>query len=481
MSDFCAIDPNPDGSPIKAAALGFVTASDPRVTLPPPTAQSVPTQTAPTPEENAANAKEAVRTATVKFGVWQRLKLKLWAWHTKRTGPEVWSPVYRASVGGILAVAAVICTMSVPIILLIPSGGLLLLLGLFFVLCMFLLLSGELYSGDFVGFFNTNAPRFGNKIKRCIPFDLKQRLEKIKDGNEEPFLVVKGVFSRRFPQYSLARKLADVPGRPTRKSVKEAAAKLIDKGYYDLVASGLIAATDTELRRKLDKDVPYRDFITETAAEISQFAEGTDMYLRYRTATPEMPPATAGDNTAARIIVFACIENPIADPIYLVRVDDVLNEMPDKKRNLLYDPDFNIFDKWNTPEVDTQPGPNPNKRILHRGVSNADWLTFDPNRICSIRSKDADHNAAIGALMEAIQDAVAKKKVREIVLRRGDALVVDNYRALTRRQEHGYAYLVFKPFMGERRRPPVRWLRIYYGFPKRPTDVAKPPTNAAKS
>ena len=68
--------------------------------------------------------------------------------------------------------------------------------------------------------------------------------------------------------------------------------------------------------------------------------------------------------------------------------------------------------------------------------------------------------------MASIQQ-IAATSARPIVLRRGDALLVDNYRALTRRQEHGYAYIVFKPFMRKRRRPPIRWLRTYYGFPKK--------------
>ena len=76
------------------------------------------------------------------------------------------------------------------------------------------------------------------------------------------------------------------------------------------------------------------------------------MHLRYRTATPELPPATAGLNTAARIIVFACIENPIADPIYLIRADEVINEMPAEKKNLLYEPNFDIFDRWTLRHTD---------------------------------------------------------------------------------------------------------------------------------
>ena len=106
-----------------------------------------------------------------------------------------------------------------------------------------------------------------------------------------------------------------------------------------------------------------------------------------------------------------------------------------------------------------QPGPGNNKSILHRGT---DWLSFDPNRMCPANI-DTIHNSVMGALLQSIQK-VATTSARKIVLRRGDALIVDNYRALTRRQEHGYPSFVVNPWM--RSRPPIRWLRVYYGFPR---------------
>ena len=62
--------------------------------------------------------------------------------------------------------------------------------------------------------------------------------------------------------------------------MREKAEALLEKGRYDLVASALIAATKTELRRKLDTHTPYRDYITEVSAEINQFDDRPDMHLR---------------------------------------------------------------------------------------------------------------------------------------------------------------------------------------------------------
>jgi hypothetical protein len=462
MIDSYAIDGKTNGGQHPASAGGFVTPSSQDASHPTSTVQNPTAQAVSTPEDSATAAEKAVRAATVELNVWQRFwvrfRLRLAAWHAKRTGPETWSPRERF----VFLVYFVAC---------LPIS-----LPLYLLYVLYLMFTHRSYpDDDYEAFFNLNAFSFGSKIKRHIPSRLKRRLKGVIDGRGEPFLVVRGVFSRRFPQASLIRKLEDDDDPdlkfPNRKKVGDRVTALLEKGHYNLVASALIAATETELRRKLDKDAPYRDYLTETTAEINQFIDGTDMHLRYRTATPEMPPVIGGENTAARIIVFACIENPIADPIYLIRVDDVIDELSarDEKsstrnKNLLREQGFSIFDKWNAPQLSMQPGPNPNACILHDGPSETDWLSFDPNRICPA-TMDAVHNSAIGALMESIQK-VAATRARKIVLRRGDALIVDNYRALTRRQQHGYEYFVVNP-PWMRNRPPIRWLRVYYGFPKK--------------
>jgi hypothetical protein len=424
MVDLRELDGRDDESQHPDSANGALAIRGQESSNPVLSAQSIPAQTAVTPGDSATAAKraaeKAVRAQTFKFSLWLRTQLRYEAWRAKQTGAQsrlLWwllpMKYDRRSAQG-------------------PDPA-----------------SRRL--NGFEEYFANNASLFGDSIydgiKPRISSLLAERLGSLINSDGEPFLIIRGVFSRRFLQASLTRIQKDNP---------EKAEALLEKDH--LVAAALIAATKTSLRRKLDAHTPYRDYFTEVSAEINQFDDRPDMHLRYRTASPELPPAPAGLNTAARIIVFACIENPIADPIYLIRADEVIRAMPAEKRDLLYQPDFDIFDRW-TRDIRMQPGPGDNKSILHRGT---DWLSFDPNRVCPANI-DAIHNSAIGALLESIR-TVAAKSARKIVLRRGDALIVDNYRALTRRQEHGYASFVVKSLW--MRGPPIRWLRAYYGFPR---------------
>jgi hypothetical protein len=249
-----------NGSQHPASGNGFIATSDHDASHLVPPAQSTPAQTAAAGEEDAADAEKAVRAQTIKFGFWRRGWLRYVAWWAKNTGGEFrlfwW---FRPKKFG---------------------------------------------RKSFKEYFTNNASLFGDLIYEEIrPSALTQRLEALISSHEEPFLIVRGVFSRRFLQASLTRTQNDDGEEPER---------LLEKRRYDLVASALIAATKTALRRKLEQDTPHRDYLTEVSAEINQFVDGKDMHLRHRTATPELPPANEGLNTAARIIVFACIENPIA-------------------------------------------------------------------------------------------------------------------------------------------------------------------------
>ena len=207
----------------------------------------------------------------------------------------------------------------------------------------------------------------------------------------------------------------------------------------NVAASGLIAATKTILRRKLDTDTPYHDYFTEVSTENNRFDDRRDMHLHYRTATPKLPPGIAGLNTAARIIVFTCIENPLADPIYLIRADDVIGAIPPDKRNSFCMSQISIS------SID---GPLTATCNSSRVVTSA-FCTAGPIGYHSTRSRiwsdntDALHNSAIGTLSESIRK-VAATSARKIVLRRGDALIVDNYRALTSRREQSFVSYRFQ-------------------------------------
>jgi hypothetical protein len=322
---------------------------------------------------------------------------------------------------------------------------------------------GDYGRDGFDKFFNENAYRFGEKIKEHLPSGLQQQLKGFIDGGGELFLIVRGVFSRRVLQQSFTKALEDDPSYPSRKIVGYAATKLLDENRYNLIASGLIAATGAELRQKLVDNAVYHDFITATGAEKNPFVNDPDMYLRYRTANPGRPLAASSDGKAARIILFACVENPIADPIYLIRADEVVSRLLEEHRRLLREASFCFFDDWD-PATLVRNRLNEAKRILYDGPSETDpWLSFDPQSFDpEYERTTAAQLSAVAALMASIRKTGATS-ARKIVLRRGDALIVDNYRALTRRYEQGHTYFNFRP-LG---RPPIRWLRIYRGYPKR--------------
>ena len=373
----------------------------------------------------AVTPDEVVDTQAIDFGFWlriwqrywQRRWLRFWAWYSKRTrAGERW-----------------------------------------------LLLSWDSGQDEFKRYFNENACRFGENLKKHVPKKLERRLEEFIDGGGEPFLIIRGVFSRRYPQLSLTAALESDPANPLRKIAEKRAERLLDKKRFNLIASGLIAATGTELRFKQPTQNVYRDYITSVETEKNQFVEGGDLSLYYRTATPEQPPErTGGAGMAARVILFACVENPIADPIYLIRADEVVARLSDEERKLLKDDSYYFFDNWNPKSLVTA-RINKAKHVLYNEhVAAEPWLSFDPNRLWAEFDKTtAAHRLAIVALMESIRH-VGASSARKIVLNRGDALIVDNYRALTCRHERGHFY--FDPWpLG---RPRLRWLRVYYGFPK---------------
>ena len=424
MIDFCSIDEKSDADQQSASVRGVARADSQDASQPTTAVQNVPAQTgaAPAQSENIT-PEEAVRAATIDFNIlkryWVRRQLRYWAWYAKRTRAGEQS----------------------------------------------LLLSWDHGPDEFEGYFRTNAFRFGQKIDKHVPSSLKQRLEGFVSGSGEPFLIIRGVFSRTTPP-RFAKTLDDDPKDPPRKIVGETAKRLLYKGHFNLIASALVAAAGAKLRPKLSTDPVYRDFFTDIGAEKNQFGDGSDMHLRYRTATPEKTPMANGDNeaAAARVLLFACIENPIADPIYLIRADQVVSRLSDKHRNRLQETRFFFFDNWASDTIEHNKL-SKMKRILYDGSSKTDpWVSFDSNRFAPKDEEGTtEHRSAVSALMASIRQVAAESE-RKIVLHQGDALIVDNYRALTRRHEHGHVCLDFRPLLFFR--PPVRWLRVYYGFPK---------------
>ena len=164
-----------------------------------------------------------------------------------------------------------------------------------------------------------------------------------------------------------------------------------------------------------------------------------------------------------RVVVYACIENSIADPVYLLRTSDIvacLRERNPDALEILRQSDFGFYDK-RSPATFAHVQANLVKPILFDAHSAADpRLAYDPERLNldHLRTLPAQLSA-VDALISSIQKC-AVKKAHKIVLQRGDALVIDNYRALTHRHEPVHHTFDIRSIG----RPALRWLRFYYGF-----------------
>lgn len=304
---------------------------------------------------------------------------------------------------------------------------------------------------NFADFFDSNSGMFGDKLKMHVPAAVRWRLERLTTEYGEPFLVLRGVFSRRFPQASLAAGL-DADRKPG-----PAARRLLYRRRYDLIASALVAATGTTLTNRLRRHPVVTNYVSNPAAEQTRFTDGSDMPMRYRTETAENSPTQAGSGEGARIVLLACIENATAVPVYLIRADDVVANLSPEQCALLREMCFTGFVGWHDGIlVPTQI--NQEKSIL----SGSDWLAFDPNRLdINAHALSENHRGAVCALMKSIRD-VGAVQARRIVLRRGDALVVDNYRALMCRRAPKSEVIGLNPWAFGR--PLLRWLRLYHGY-----------------
>jgi hypothetical protein len=284
---------------------------------------------------------------------------------------------------------------------------------------------------------------------------MRKRLKDVlRYSNPLPFLVLR----RLLPRYEL-------PWTHAGES-----AWFIRKGIYNLVCSGLISLTGSILHRKNEGTPPWKDFRTSFHMQKNAKSDGYDMPLRYRQATPERRfphdlNVRRQDDLSASVVVFACIENPIRDPIWLLPVSEVIKRLSDDNLKLLSDNKFEFFDNWTENWISEHAirdqsviewvGPPDNRVCL---------LSYDMNRLNSLYAPtDSHYKEALGKLDHAIEVAGCDENsgAIPIVLTPGDVLVLDNARMMYARKEMPYAS--FRRLMVGR--PAERYLRAYYGFP----------------
>jgi len=321
------------------------------------------------------------------------------------------------------------------------------------------------YHGQFENYFAENAYEFGEYVShKAIVGALRNALQALATrGDGPPCVVLRGVFPRRWSPFGFSADFspATVERRPFgSKALPPRHAKgFINKGRFDIVAAAIIDAAGSELRKKSAPDHAVRqDYITDCDSEAHAFHEGHDLWLRFRQATPEFAPDDPRpDKVAANLVVIGCVENVIKDPLYVLPVADILSTLDHDTLFELRKKQFDFVDGWAADLSELSPH---RKSIVSGGGDDPKswYLSFDPNRVV-IRSDKTPQEGlrAVAKLLDAINRI--GQRTAPVLLRRGDALIVNNYRTLTRRKERS-RFVFTWPW------PPVRWLRVYYGFPR---------------
>ena len=291
--------------------------------------------------------------------------------------------------------------------------------------------------------------------------DLKKRLSAVLDeSNPYPFAVVENVF----PSHSWFYE-------QTKESDW-----YVKQQCYDFISSGLIHLAGLEHKLKAHTGHPKRTLTSSPASLKDALTDGNDLPLRYRQATPELK--FIGDTTravelAARMIVFACVENTTGEPIYLMPTSLVFRNLPKtlpgispptNTLDMLSAKVYTLFDTRDEEQL-LLTRPTPQQPLTkHGGSPEAHWMSLDVNRMDLQERMPAEHRVALKTLLETIERVEKDPSLGAIpiTLKRGDALIVDNYRVLHRRHEISYhrkhAFLFG--------RSPMRCLYLYYGFPK---------------
>lgn len=322
--------------------------------------------------------------------------------------------------------------------------------------------------------FTENAVAFGAFVlgKWGIPKDVKRLLAAL-GGAQPPFLHLRSVFSNSrgwlwWPWGYAPSKLTQIdPDQwydPATKRMQWAPETAMRKQRFNIRASALVAATGSRLVPKLTTSAVYRDYLsepTQACSEETQFSEGWDLPRRFRTTAPEMPLALNGGRKAApRFVVLTCVENTGSEPVFLISARDLIERLGEVEKQRLRAGDFTFFDNWN-PVTLWRTRTNP-KAILYDVPSGENpGISFDANRIdpAALESSEQKRTAVLH-VMERFRYLEQHGGVYRVVLRAGDALVIDNYRTLVLGPETGR----IRVYWGTT----IRWLRAFHGYSHEP-------------
>ncbi|MEL6369945.1 MAG: hypothetical protein AAFR03_04410 [Pseudomonadota bacterium] len=350
----------------------------------------------------------------------------------------------------------------------------------------------------------------GKACASILPRRLTDTLGELRNGRpEEPFQIVRGLMERKYAFLYLANRLRSQRPHPIRG--EEGSYFRLARAYRNSIKAAIVFnALGAEMRDESPNGVYWkREHFTKRDYQHVPFWDWYDLPLRFRTAGPHMRwPFTAEATSDAEMPSFRllyCVENPCNLKLRVLTARDIIKEFPaaliefsdefkgdsDEVKELrrgqaakaiclLANARVPLFGKLDIqsflPTASRDAIEEPILRRLDGGgidpehadpddILNADWgLRWDPNRIVLSKlnpSSDANLLQAIAVLTNAVNIAM-RTTVTEVTLTRGDAIIIDNLRAVAARFEPDYAEISFwKRALGV---SPEWWMRGYYGF-----------------
>lgn len=376
---------------------------------------------------------------------------------------------------------------------------------------------------EFVSYWLRSDPRWiagkaeqlfgGRSIEKALPETVRAPLERLRDqGAEDPVLILRSLLERKYKALYIASWFRTPrPGEP--RGGAGASYFALAREYRNAIkVSMLLDVLGADLRGEFQADPLWnREYFTQSGKQQMPLWDDHDLPLRLRTFAPHLkapnPSEASSDGEAPIYLAIATIENPLEQPVFILKLKDAIAAMPEAVvsfeemteasepgdaasnrrlaaqavRTLATTP-VKMVGKRDHQNLRPSGGRNvsdaPLLELLSREARPADpaadpesWLAadwgvrWDPNRI-NFAALDPVSNAevmrALALFIEAL-DIAARRTEQRIVVRRGDVLIMDNRRALLRRREQDF-YTDPKPMKLLLRMPPHWWLRGFYGF-----------------
>lgn len=322
-----------------------------------------------------------------------------------------------------------------------------------------------------------------------IPPRIASQVRDVAQANQ-PSLVLREFFERKLKSEYLANGLAssrEALSYQQRYFIQSRAAR------NGIRASLVLNALGCELRDEIPTGEQWRrGRFTDPDAQITTLRDNEDVTLRYRTGAPHYrwpdDKREKSRGETAPYLLYASIENPTHLPLYVITVQSIIEKLDEAIRwqfpdedlseveiaaevqsvlNLLSTTDVEMFGKWDKRTLRQRSEvaliPQPVLANLSGDLNNPDWaLRWDPNRIdwSQFLGTDGAIRRAFAALLRCIE--LADEEAEAVVLTRGDALLVDNQRAMVRRRETGLDGASYVNNLFDY--PEAWWLNVYYGF-----------------